>query len=178
MTPLHDRPLAAPGRSLVPAPLPPPVPEIDRLRREAPPLLACLRAIQEQIPTLQELRRRTVVLEALARQSKGSSTPRLRPLVAEEILQVHKHLQELQRGLQGKPYPFTPSNEGTDLSRWAVPSCRARKRPIRKLSRRRLRLHPDARPSPRVLGRLARSAEAMEEALEAPAGKNGPAGSS
>ncbi len=159
------------------APLPP-VPEIDRLRREAPPLLACLRAIQEQIPTLQELRRRTVVLEALARQSKGSSTPRLRPLVAEEILQVHKHLQELQRGLRGKPYPFTPSNEGTDLSRWAVPSLPRQEeanqnfRAAAYAFTQMLDLHR------RVLGRLARSAEAMEEALEAPAGKNGPAGSS
>jgi hypothetical protein len=81
---------------------------------------------------------------------------------------AHQHLQELQRGLRGKPYPFTPSNERierTDLSQRAVPSLPRQEQAHQTFHAagyaftQMLDLHR------RVLGRLARSVEAVEQAL-------------
>ncbi len=147
---------------------PPPAPEIDRLRREAPPLLACLQAIQEHLPTLRELRQRAMVLDALARQSQGASSPSLRTVVAEEVLQAHKHLQELQRGLRGSPYPFTSPNrpdERTDLARCAVPALPRQEQAQQTFRAAGYAVTEMLDLHRRVVGRLARSTEAVEQAL-------------
>ena len=150
---------------------PPPAAEIGRLRREAPPLLACLQAIQEHLPTLRELRRRTVVLDALGRQSQGASSPSLRTVVAAEIREVHRHLQELQRGLRGSPYPFTSPNEvperaeRTDLSHCAVPALPRQEQATQTFRAAGYAVTEMLDLHRRVVGRLARSTEAVEQAL-------------
>jgi Zn-dependent protease with chaperone function len=96
--------------------------EADSRCREAPPLLACVAAVQRRFPLLRELRKAHAVLESLAAHAPASSQlPGFQGQVAERMSQAQKYLQELQRSLHTEPCPLVGPEGPVDLARVAVP---------------------------------------------------------
>jgi len=144
--------------------------DAERRRAEVPPLLAGALALQRSFPALRELRQRYTILRGLAEQvAVAGQDPRFRACVGEQVLEVHKHLQELQRGLQGALSPFAddPGREGRrDLARLILPTLPRQDdvngnfQTAGSALRELLDLHR------RILGRLAGMADEVERSLE------------
>jgi len=141
----------------------------ERRRGEIPILLAGAQALQRTFPTLRELRQRYTILRGLAEQvAVAGQDPRFRACVGEQVVEVHKHLQELQGGLQGAFSPFAddPGREGRrDLAQRILPAL-PRPDDVNgnfQTAGSALRELPDLHR--RILGRLAGTADEVERAL-------------
>jgi hypothetical protein len=137
---------------------------------EIPTLLAGARELQRSFPTLRQLRQRYIILRGLAEQvAVAGKDPRFRACVGEQVVEVHKYLQELQRGLQSAFSPFAEdqSREGRqDLAQLILPTL-PRPDDVNanfQTAGSALRELPDL--SRRILGRLAGMADEVERSLE------------
>jgi len=139
----------------------------ERRRSEIAPLLAGAALLHSRFALLRELRDSYAIVGGLGAQMKahGEST-RLRGHFAEQTTRAHRQLQDLQRLLHRDPSPFAPSRGAASLAAIAVPGlppatdAQAIFQAMAWALRELLDLHQ------RVLGRLAGTAEKVEQALE------------
>jgi Zn-dependent protease with chaperone function len=143
--------------------------DAERRRGEIPVLLAGAQALQRTFPALRELRQRYTILRGLAEQvAVAGQDPRFRACVGAQVVEVHKHLQELQRGLQGAFSPFAddPDRAGRrDLAQRILPNL-PRQDDVNgnfQMAGSALRELPDLHR--RILGRLAETADEVERSL-------------
>jgi Zn-dependent protease with chaperone function len=139
----------------------------ERRRGEIAPLLAGAALLHSRFPLLRGLRDAFVILGGLGAQMKAhGESSQLRGHFTEQAAHAHRQLQDLQRLLHRDPHPFATARGATTLAAIAVPSLpapgdvQAIYQATSWAVREMLDLHQ------RILGRLAGTAEKVEEALE------------
>lgn len=144
------------------------IPDGPRRRDEIVPLLAGAAAVQRHFPHLRELRRTCWGLRGLA--TARSSESSLQEQVREQIGIAHKQLQELQRLLHREPSPFAATRGPASLAQVAVPSLPLATDHDGIYQAAHIALRDMNDLHQRILGRLAGTAEKVEQALELRAG--------
>jgi hypothetical protein len=143
------------------------IPDGERRQSETAPLLAAAALLHSRFPLLRDLRSSYVILEGLGVHMKAhGDSAQLRGHFTEQLRRAHRQLQDLQRLLHRDPHPFATARGPGSLAAAAVPSLpaptdgqeifQATSWAVREL----FDLHR------RVLGRLAGTAEKVEQALD------------
>jgi Zn-dependent protease with chaperone function len=143
------------------------VPDGERRHREVPLLLATAASVQRHFPLVRDLRATYVLLTGLnGVNAHRTGDSGYQSMLAEHIARAHHQLQDIQRLLYRDVSPFTQGRGPVTLSQIAVPalpSPRDYDNVFNGAFYATRELHLLQR---RILGRLAITAEKVEEALE------------
>jgi hypothetical protein len=143
------------------------VPDGDRRHREVPTLIAAATALQQRFPLVRDLRATYVMLVGLQGiASKRGDESDFKSLLAEHMTRAHQHLQEMQRLFYRDLSPFTQGKAPVSLSQIAVPALPAPQDYENVFNGAFYAVRELYGLQRRILGRLAITAEKVEETLE------------